>query len=137
VASLSKIIKTIIRPQRKMLVLGVFLILLNKISTLVLPGIFKFFVDDVVIEKDPGILNKILLIAAVAVILQAITAFLLTKILSVQAYKVIADLRVQIQKKVFQFPIGYFEKRKSSEIAKRVMDDVDSLSVIVGNGMVL
>ena len=136
-ASLSKIIKTIIRPQRKMLVLGVFLILLNKISTLVLPGIFKFFVDDVVIEKDPGILNKILLIAAVAVILQAITAFLLTKILSVQAYKVIAELRVQVQKKVFQFPIGYFEKRKSGEIAKRVMDDVDGLSVIVGNGMVL
>ncbi len=49
----------------------------------------------------------------------------------------IAELRVQVQKKVFQFPIGYFEKRKSGEIAKRVMDDVDGLSVIVGNGMVL
>ena len=104
---------------------------------MVLPGIFKFFVDDVVIEKDPGILNKILLIAAVAVIIQAVTAYLLTKILSVQAYKVIAELRVRVQKKVFQFPIGYFEKRKSGEIAKRVMDDVDGLSVIVGNGMVL
>ncbi len=120
-----------------MLVLGVCLIILNKIATLILPGIFKFFVDDVVIEKDPGILNKILLIAAFAVIIQAITAFLLTKILSVQAYKVIAELRVRVQKKVFQFPIGYFEKRKSGEIAKRVMDDVDGLSVIVGNGMVL
>ena len=120
-----------------MLVLGVFLIILNKVATLVLPGIFKFFVDDVVIEKDPGILNKILLIAAFAVIIQAITAYLLTKILSVQAYKIIAELRVRVQKKVFQFPIGYFEKRKSGEIAKRVMDDVDGLSVIVGNGMVL
>lgn len=120
-----------------MLFFGVFLIILNKVATLVLPGIFKFFVDDVVIEKDPGILNKILLIAAFAVIIQAITAYLLTKILSVQAYKVIAELRVRVQKKVFQFPIGYFEKRKSGEIAKRVMDDVDGLSVIVGNGMVL
>ena len=120
-----------------MLVLGVFLIILNKVATLILPGIFKFFVDDVVIEKDPGILNKILLIAAFAVIIQAVTAYLLTKILSVQAYKVIAELRVRVQKKVFQFPIGYFEKRKSGEIAKRVMDDVDGLSVIVGNGMVL
>ena len=120
-----------------MLLFGVFLIILNKVATLVLPGIFKFFVDDVVIEKDPGILNKILLIAAFAVIVQAVTAYLLTKILSVQAYKVIAELRVRVQKKVFQFPIGYFEKRKSGEIAKRVMDDVDGLSVIVGNGMVL
>ena len=120
-----------------MLVLGVLLIFLNKVATLVLPGIFKFFVDDVVIEKDPGILNEILLIAAVAVIVQAVTAYLLTKILSVRAYKAIAELRVQVQKKVFQFPIGYFEKRKSGEIAKRVMDDVDGLSVIVGNGMVI
>lgn len=120
-----------------MLLFGVFLIILNKVATLVLPGIFKFFVDDVVIEKNPEILNKILLIAAVAVIVQAGTAFLLTKILSVQAYKVIAELRVRVQKKVFQFPIGFFEKRKSGEISKRVMDDVDGLSVIVGNGMVL
>lgn len=135
--SLSKVIKSIIWPQRKILLFGVFLILLNKVATLVLPGIFKYFVDDVVIEKDPDILGKILLIAAIAVIVQAVTAYLLTKILSVQAYKAIAELRVEVQKKVFQFPIGYFEKRKSGEIAKRVMDDVDGLSVIVGNGMVL
>lgn len=104
---------------------------------MVLPGVFKYFIDDVVIQKDPGILNKILLIAGIAVFVQAITSYLLTKILSVQAYKAIAELRVEVQKKVFQFPIGYFEKRKSGEIAKRVMDDVDGLSVIVGNGMVL
>lgn len=135
--SLSKVIKSIIWPQRKILLYGVFLILLNKVATLILPGIFKYFVDDVVIEKDPNILGKILLIAAIAVIVQAVTAYLLTKILSVQAYKAIAELRVEVQKKVFQFPIGYFEKRKSGETAKRVMDDVDGLSVIVGNGMVL
>ncbi len=119
------------------MLLGIFLILINKIATLTLPGIFKYFIDDVVIEKDSEILNKVLLIAAIAVIVQAVTTYLLTKILSVQAYKLIAELRVEVQKKVFQFPIGYFEKRKSGEIAKRVMDDVDGLSVIVGNGMVL
>lgn len=117
--------------------LGVFLIILNKVATLVLPGVFKYFVDDVVIEKNPEILNKILLIAAAAVIVQSITSYLLTKILSVQAYKAIAELRIKVQQKVFQFPIGYFDKRKSGEIAKRVMDDVDGLNVIVGNGMVL
>ncbi|MGB3344109.1 MAG: ABC transporter ATP-binding protein [Aequorivita sp.] len=117
--------------------MGVFLIILNKVATLVLPGVFKYFVDDVVIEKNPEILNKILLIAAAAVIVQSITSYLLTKILSVQAYKAIAELRIKVQQKVFQFPIGYFDKRKSGEIAKRVMDDVDGLNVIVGNGMVL
>ncbi len=135
--SLSKVIKSIIWPQRKILLLGILLIILNKVATLVLPGIFKYFIDDVVIEKNPGILNKILLVAAVAVVVQATTSYLLTKILSVQAYKAIAELRVKVQKKVFQFPIDYFDKRKSGEIAKRVMDDVDGLSVIVGNGMVL
>lgn len=135
--SLSKVIKSIIWPKRKLLFLGVFLIILNKVATLVLPGVFKYFVDDVVIEKNPEILNKILLIAAAAVIVQSITSYLLTKILSVQAYKAIAELRIKVQQKVFQFPIGYFDKRKSGEIAKRVMDDVDGLNVIVGNGMVL
>lgn len=119
------------------MLLGVFLIILNKAATLVLPGVFKFFVDDVIIQKDPSILNRILLIAAAAVIVQAITIYLITKIISVQAYKAIAELRVKVQKRVFQFPIGYFEKRKTGETARRVMDDVDGLSVIVGNGMVL
>ncbi|QAA82137.1 ABC transporter ATP-binding protein [Aequorivita sp. H23M31] len=135
--SLSKVIKSIIWPQRKILLFGVILIILNKAATLVLPGVFKYFVDDVVIQKDPSILNKILLVAGIAVIVQAITSYLLTKILSVQAYKAIAELRVKVQKRVFQFPVGYFEKRKSGETAKRVMDDVDGLNVIVGNGMVL
>lgn len=120
-----------------MLLLGLVLILFNKAATLVLPGIFKFFIDDVLIENNPGILKKILAIAALAVAVQAVTAYLLTKILSVQAYKAIANLRVKVQKKVLEFPIEYFDSRKSGTIAKRVMDDVDGLSVIVGNGMIL
>ena len=135
--SSSKVIKSIIWPHRKILLFGVLLIIINKAATLVLPGVFKFFVDDVIIQKDPGILTRILLIAAAAVVIQAITTYLITKIISVQAYKAIAQLRVRVQKRVFQFPIGYFEKRKTGEIARRVMDDVDGLSVIVGNGMVL
>lgn len=135
--TLSKVIKSIIWPERKLLTIGLFLIILNKAATLILPGVFKYFVDDVVIERDPGILNNILILAALAVLVQAVTTFLLTKIISVQAQRTIAELRVEVQKKVLQFPIRFFEVRKAGEIGKRIMDDVDGLNVIVGNGLIL
>jgi len=59
-----------------------------------------------------------------AITIQAVTSFLLTKILSVEAQHLIAKLRVQVQKKVMYLPIRFFDDTKSGELVARIMSDV-------------
>jgi subfamily B ATP-binding cassette protein MsbA len=136
-ASIHKIIKTLIWPKRRRIGVGLLLIIISKISALVLPGAFKFLIDDVLIAKNIEILPKIILAVIAAIILQAITAFLLTKVLSIEAHRLIANLRVKVQKQIISLPLSFFERNKSGEIAKRVMDDIDGLKNIMGTGLVL
>ena len=50
--SISKVLRTIIWPRKQRIFLGLFLILIAKIMGLVLPGAFKYLIDDIIIAKD-------------------------------------------------------------------------------------
>lgn len=135
--SIKKVIRTLLWPQRKRLLIGLFLILFGKLSGLVIPGAFKYLIDDVILQEKAEVLPKIILVVLIAVCIQAVSSYLLTKILSVEAHRIIADLRVQIQSKILRFPLSFFERNKSGEIAKRVMDDIDGIKNLIGTGLIL
>lgn len=135
--SISKVIKTIIWPRRKVLLLGLILIAISKLAGLVLPGAFKFLIDDVILDKDLHMLGNVILAVLAAVTLQAVASFILTKILSIQAHRIIAELRVKVQRKVLNLPISFFERNASGGIAKRLMDDIDGIKNLMGTGLVL
>lgn len=135
--SIKKVIKTLLWPHRKRLLLGLLLIFLGKIAGLVIPGAFKYLIDDVILKNQPELLQKIIIAVLLAVLVQAVSSFLLTKLLSIEAQRVIANLRVQIQKKILRFPLSFYEKNKSGEIAKRVMDDIDGIKNLIGTGLIL
>jgi len=135
--SVSKVIRTIVWPRRQKIFFGLLLILVAKISGLVLPGAFKYLIDDVILAKDISMLFKVILAVLGAIMVQATASFLLTKILSIEAHRVIAELRVKVQKKVMDLPISFFERNKSGEIAKRVMDDIDGIKNLIGTGFAL
>ena len=71
-----------------------------------------------------------------ALLLQAITSFLLTRILSVQAQYVISELRAQVQKKVLSLPISFFDNTKSGALVSRIMSDVEGVRNLIGTGLV-
>ena len=71
-----------------------------------------------------------------AITIQAVTSFLLTKILSVEAQHLIAKLRVQVQKKVMYLPTRFFDDTKSGELVARIMSDVEGVRNLVGTGLV-
>ena len=56
--------------------------------------------DDVIPNKDFGHLYSLIAIVLGAILIQAVTSYLLTSILSVQAQFLISELRAQVQKKV-------------------------------------
>ena len=71
-----------------------------------------------------------------AILVQAVTSFLLTRILSVQAQYLISELRAQVQKKVLSLPISFFDNTKSGALVSRIMTDVEGVRNLIGTGLV-
>lgn len=134
--SLTQAFKTIIWPRRKLLLLGLFLIIISRLAGLVLPGASKYLMDDVIANKDMHQLKLLLLIVVGSIIVQAVTSFLLTRLLSVEAQLLISKLRVQVQKHILSLPINYFDNSKSGALVSRIMTDVEGVRNLIGTGLV-
>ncbi|MEP0263485.1 ABC transporter ATP-binding protein [Dokdonia sp.] len=134
--TMGKAFKTIIWPRRKLVFIGLILITIGRLAGFVLPLMSKELLDDVVPNKDMEGLYGLLWIVGFALLIQAITSFLLTRILSVQAQYVISELRAQVQKKVLSLPISFFDNTKSGALVSRIMSDVEGVRNLIGTGLV-
>ncbi|MFT4662555.1 MAG: ABC-type multidrug transport system fused ATPase/permease subunit [Patiriisocius sp.] len=134
--SIASVFKTIIWPRKNLLFVGLVLIVISRLAGLVLPFESKVLMDDVVINKDIDKLYEVIIFVISAVVIQAITSFLLTRLLSVEAQHLIAQLRVRVQKKVMSLPINFFDNSKSGELVSRIMRDVEGVRNLVGTGLV-
>ncbi|CAM1354556.1 ABC transporter ATP-binding protein [Tenacibaculum halocynthiae] len=134
--TIGKAFKTIIWPRRKLVLVGLILIVISRMASLVLPWQSKILLDEVIPNKDMTKLYEVLLFVGIALLLQAITSFLLTRILSVQAQYVISELRAQVQKKVLSLPISFFDNTKSGNLVSRIMSDVEGVRNLIGTGLV-
>ena len=134
--TIGKAFKTIIWPRRNLVFIGLVLIVVRSLSGLILPWQSKILLDDVVPNKDFDQLYSLLGIVITAIVLQAATSFLLTRILSVQAQYLISELRAQVQKKVLSLPISFFDNTKSGALVSRIMSDVEGVRNLIGTGLV-
>jgi ABC-type multidrug transport system fused ATPase/permease subunit len=128
--------KTIIWPRRKLVFIGLFLIVISKAASFVAPLSLKYLMDDIIPNKNVEFLKGLVAAVALAILVQAITSFLLTKILSVQAQYLISELRAQVQKKVLSLPIRFFDNTKSGALVSRIMNDVEGVRNLIGTGLV-
>ena len=130
------VFKTIVWPRRRIIGFGLVLIIISRLAGLILPGASKYLMDDVIVGKDFEMLKLLLAAVVGAIIIQSATSFLLTRILSVEAQRLISILRAQVQKKILQLPIRFFDENKSGELVSRIMTDVEGVRNIVGTGLV-
>lgn len=128
--------KTIIWPRRNLVFIGLLLIVISKAASFVAPLSLKYLMDDIIPNKDIDFLQLLVGAVAIAILVQAVTSFLLTKILSVQAQFLISELRAQVQKKVLSLPIRFFDNAKSGALVSRIMTDVEGVRNLIGTGLV-
>ncbi len=128
--------KTIIWPRRKLVFIGLLLIVISKAASFVAPMSLGYLMDDIIPNKDIDFLKLLVAVVAIAIFVQAVTSFLLTKILSVQAQFLISELRAQVQKKVLSLPIRFFDNSKSGALVSRIMNDVEGVRNLIGTGLV-
>ncbi|WP_299824829.1 ABC transporter ATP-binding protein [uncultured Pontibacter sp.] len=132
--TIAQVFKTIIWPRKKYLGIGLVLIIISRLAGLVLPGASKFLIDDVIPNGDSTMLKWLIGAVLVAIIIQSITSFALTQILSVEAQHLISQLRAKVQRHIMQLPIRFFDNTKTGELVSRIMTDVEGVRNLVGTG---
>lgn len=132
--TMSSVFKTIIWPRRKHLFLGLFLIIISRLASLVLPGASKILIDDVIPSNDLDMLKWLIIGVVAAIVVQSVTSYALTQILSVEAQNLISKLRSQVQAHIIKLPIRFFDNTKTGELVSRIMTDVEGVRNLVGTG---
>src|SRR5262249_26787791 len=71
-----------------------------------------------------------------ATIIQGITSFSLTQLLSKEGQRLIAELRRKVQEHVGRLPVAYYDANKSGALVSRIMSDVEGVRNLMGTGLV-
>lgn len=132
--TIGQVFKTIIWPRRKHLFLGLFLIIISRLASLVLPGASKILIDEVIPSNDSTMLKWLIGGVVLAIVVQSTTSYALTQILSVEAQNLISKLRSQVQAHIIKLPIRFFDNAKTGELVSRIMTDVEGVRNLVGTG---
>jgi len=123
-------------PRRKLLALGFALMIVNRLSGLVLPYSTKFLIDDILGQRKIEMLTPLVLTVLGATLIQGITSFTLTQLLSKAGQRLIAELRQKVQQHVGRLSVSYYDANKSGVLVSRIMSDVEGVRNLIGTGLV-
>jgi len=135
-SSLKKAFKTIITPRIRVVIIGLLLIVVSKSASFVAPMAMRRFIDELIPYQDLAGIKNLVVLVLVALVIQAVTSFMLTKLVSVQAQYLITELRAEVQRKVLSLPVRFFDNTQSGALVSRVMKDVEGVKSLVGTGLV-
>lgn len=129
-------IRELVRPRKGVLFVGLFLMAINRVAGLVLPISTKFFIDVILrqhqVKKIPVLIGFVL----GATLLQAVTSFSLTQLLSKAAQRLIAELRKKVQQHIGRLPVAYYDENRTGVLVSRIMTDVEGVRNLIGTGLV-
>jgi subfamily B ATP-binding cassette protein MsbA len=134
--SVLPLLKELVRPRRGKLALGFLLMLINRPAGLVLPGSTKFLVDSVIMKHQTWMLQPLVLLVLAATMIQGVTSFILTQLLSKEAQRLIAELRRKVQEHVGRLPVAYYDSNKTGVLVSRIMTDVEGVRNLIGTGLI-
>jgi len=126
----------LIKPRRGILALGFALMGINRVSGLVLPATTKYLVDDVIGKRHIQLLTPIVLIVMAATVVQGLTSFTLTQLLSKSAQRMISELRLKVQAHIGRLPVSFYDANKTGVLISRIMSDVEGVRNLIGTGLV-
>lgn len=129
-------LRELVWPRRYLFVAGLILVFINRAASLVLPTSTKYLLDDVVAPRREDLLMPLVLVVGGATVIQAITSFALTQLLSASAQRLIAEMRVKVQSHIGRLPIRYYDANKTGALVSRIMSDVEGVRNLVGTGLV-
>jgi len=124
------------KKRRGVLALGLLLMAVNRVAGLALPASPKYLLDNVIAKHQVQLLMPLVGVVVLATLIQGVTSFALTQLVSKSAQKLIAEMRQQVQAHVGLLPIPFYDSHKTGELVSRIMSDVEGVRNLVGTGLV-
>ena len=128
----------LVAPRKGLLMAGIGLMVINRVAGLVLPISSKPLLDTVLSPQHPraDLLPGIIALVFSAMLVQAITSFSLTQLLSKAGQRLIAEMRRQVQRHVGLLSVAYYDENRTGTLVARIMTDVEGVRNLVGTGLV-
>jgi len=125
----------LVRPRRWLLLGSFGLMVVNRACSLVLPMSFKPLIDHVFIQRQMHVLPYVVGAVVLATVIQGVTSYTLTQLLSKSGQKLIAELRMQVQVHVGRLPVRFYDENRTGTLVARIMSDVEGVRNIIGTGI--
>ena len=126
----------LVKPRRWLLAGSFLLMIVNRASGLVLPASVRYLIDDVMTKHQMRLLPIIVGVVVAATILQGITSYTLTQLLSKAGQRLIAELRAQVQAHIGRLPVSFYDENRTGTLVARIMTDVEGVRNLIGTGVV-
>jgi subfamily B ATP-binding cassette protein MsbA len=129
---------SLVEPRKGLLLAGLGLMAINRVAGLVMPFMSKPLLDRVLtpLNPHPELLPRIIALVFSAMVVQAITSFSLTQLLSKAGQRLIAEMRRHVQRHVGLLSVSYYDANRSGTLVARIMTDVEGVRNLVGTGLV-
>jgi len=122
--------------HRKSVGIGLVLMLISRAAGFVPPSSAKYLIDNVLGQQDGSKLTLLAGVVLLATIVNVVTSFALSQVVSVAAQQAIAKLREDVQAHLVRLPVSFFDSTKSGVLISRVMNDPEGIRNLVGTGII-
>src|SRR5260221_6341784 len=126
----------LLRPRKGVLILGFALMSINRLCGLVLPASTKYLVDNVFAAHQVRLLLPLVFSVIGATLVQGLSSFTLTQLLSKSAQRMISEMRQRVQAHIGRLSVSYYDSHKTGELVSRIMTDVEGIRNLIGTGLV-
>jgi ABC-type multidrug transport system fused ATPase/permease subunit len=126
----------LLKPRRGILALGFGLMIINRLSGLVLPISTKYLLDNVIVKRESRLLPVIVLAVVTATVIQGLTSYALTQLLSKSSWRMISEMREKVQAHIGRLSVSFYDANKTGVLISRIMSDVEGVRNLIGTGLI-
>ena len=126
----------LVKPRRVLLSFSLLLMVVNSLAGFVMPISTRPLIDKVITHGEMGLLPNIILLVVTATIIQGITSYALSQLLSKGGQQLISDLRMQVQSHIGRLPVAFYDENRTGTLVARIMTDVEGVRNLVGTGLI-
>ena len=125
----------LVAARKGRLVLGFGILFVNRLAGFVIPFMPRYLLDEVLGKGRRELLPTLVLAAAAATLIQAVTSYSLSQFLGKAAQRSITELRREVQRHVAA-PDLLLRPDEGRILLSRVMTDAEGIRNLVGTGLV-
>jgi ABC-type multidrug transport system fused ATPase/permease subunit len=126
----------LVKPRVGLLGFSFLLMIVNRSASFVLPLSLRPLIDRVMSQNDMAYLPRVIIAVVTATLIQGVTSYALTQMLSKGGQRLISELRTQVQEHIGRLPVAFYDENRTGTLVTRIMADVEGVRNLVGTGVV-